>query len=517
MKKQTFYFFCVLLLSGLLCSCEADNVVLGPAQLNVTATDIHVNADNALLKDPFADSVPTVLDTLWVTATRSWTAVVETADGGNWIRTNIDERINVSGQEEKYPLEVSFDRYRGSQPRKATLTLYGVDMADPVIINYTQDAFIPALELYTQENNALVPAATGECYVFVKCNTSWTASIDADASTVVPSLSATAGVDSQAILLTFPENVDDEKARVARLIVKAPGCHDQSLDFIQTQSERYFMLAEAVPEKLEPFERELTIPLRSNGPWAAELSDCTFENAQLIPASGVRALDGFRFIADHGSDPDVLEKHATITIRREGMEPIAFSFTQRGSIHLNFLSYNSEYEWEGQDYYNMDSPYRPYNGSTNPFSMPVSFPNTFSSGTYAGTELECTTRLGGDVFTLYGQDCGVWLSPNEFGLCVGKRKGDYVQFPEVEGRRLSAMYYEASCKSEVPYTVRDEEGEVITGGEVSRTKQVVPLECEHHDMHVHVFPSTLTGEHYRLTLEEDLRFISIKELCLVYE
>ena len=517
MKKEIIYYLYLSLASGLLCACEADKVTLGPAQLGVESTEINVSADNALVKDPFAESTPAVTDTLWVNASRSWTAKVETADGGDWIRTHITERINVTGQFERVPLVVSFDRYRGSQPRKATLTLYGADVADPVVVTYTQEAFSPKLELAAQEDNVLVPAVAGDCYALVKSNTSWTASIDEAASTVVPSLSATAGMDSQAILLTFPDNVDDEKAHVARLVVRASGCPVQTLDFIQTQSDRYFMLAEPVPEKMEPYDCEITIPLRSNGPWTAELSDCTFDHAQLLPSSGVQALDGFRFRADHGGDPEVAEKHATITISREGMEPIVVNLSQCGSIHLNFMSFNSEYEWGGKDYYSLDAPYRPYSSSSNPFSSPVSFPSSYSSGVYAGTELECITRLGSYTFILFGQDCGAWLSPNELGLGIGKRKGDYIQFPDVEGHRLVAMYYEASCKVSVPYTVRDEEGAVISGGEAAVTKQIVPLVQEHHDMHVHWFPETLAGEHYRLTLEEDLKFISIKDLCLVYE
>ena len=109
------------------------------------------------------------------------------------------------------------------------------------------------------------------------------------------------------------------------------------------------------------------------------------------------------------------------------------------------------------------------------------------------------------------------MSTSELGLCVGKIKGDYVLLPALEGYRLSTMYYEASCKAVTPYTVRTEEGDIIKGGEYSVTKQVFPLTSEHHDVHVHQFPETLPGERYRLTLEEDLRFISIKELCLVYE
>jgi len=191
--------------------------------------------------------------------------------------------------------------------------------------------------------------------------------------------------------------------------------------------------------------------------------------------------------------------------------------SQRGSIHLNLMSLDPEYEYTGHDYYSTDIPYRPYISNGYPFSYPASLPTTFSAGTHKGVEVDCETKNGGYVFTMYGQDCGVWFTGSDLGLCIGKIKGDYVAFPALDGYRLSAMYYEASCKAATPYTVRSEEGDIVKGGEYSITRQVVPLSGEHHDVHEHHFPETLPGERYRLSLEEDLRFISIKELCLVYE
>lgn len=517
MKKKFFDFLSMTLTAGILCACQINDVTKGLSQLNVNATEVTIGADNALVKDPFAESTLPLTDTIWVSASCSWTAVVETADGGDWIQSNVNERINVSGHLERFPLVMSFDRYRGSLPRIATVTLYGVDVETPVVVTYTQDPFVPILELEAFEGNNLVGAGNEECYAVIKCNTAWTASIDVDASTVVPSLSATAGTDSGVILLSFPENIDDEKARVARLVVNASGCVPCYIDFIQTQSERYFTLSDSIPERLEPYVDELNIPLRSNGPWTAELTECTFKNARLIPSSGLQALEGFIFSADHGVDPEVTEKKAVITIRREGMDPIVVSFTQQGSIHLKFITRNPDYVWDSRDYYSEDTPYRPYESCEKVFVYPESFPYNYTSATYKGVELECETALGGYLFTLYGQDCGVWFNSAEFGLCVGKLKGDFIQFPNIEGRRLAQMYYEASCKAKVPYTVRSESGDVIKGGEYSVTKQVAPLYTEHHDIHAHNFPETVVGERYRLTLEEDLRFISIKELCLVYE
>ena len=517
MKKKLIHFLCTLSLAAILASCEQGNETSSPAQLSVNATTVSVPSDAAFTHDPFSEEAAVLTDTLWVDATRSWTVKIETADGGDWIRANVGERINVTGKPEKYPLVVTFDRYRGNQPREATLTLFGVDMEEPVVIAYTQEAYTPKLELSTLEGGDIVTSNNGETYAIVKSNTSWTASIDQAASSVIPSLSAVSGMDSQAILLTFPTNPDDEKARIARLVIKGAGCGQQTLDFVQTQSERYFLLASPVAEQREPYESEILIPLRSNGPWTAELSDCTFEDASLTPAAGQICLNGFTFSAAHGFDPEVEEKHATITVTREGMEPIVVKLSQRGSIHISVMSFDPEYEYTGNDPYSIEAPYRPYKSNGYPFIYPASLPSSYSVGTYKGVEVECGTKLGDFVFTMYGQDCGVWLNSLDMGLCVGKMKGDYVLFPAIDGYRLAAMYYEASCNAVTPYSVRTEEGDVVKGGEPTVTKQVFPLIGEHHDVHEHHFPETLPSVRYRLTLEEELRSISIKELCLVYE
>ena len=516
MKKKFFRFLCILSAAALPFACSDDEGSPEAALLHVDETDLSVPADAALLADPFGEETPAVTDTVWIQSTRSWTAAAETSDGGDWMHISTGERINVTGQVEKFPLVVTFDRYRGSRPRTATLTIYGMDIEEPLEIHYTQKAYVPTVEI-SADGDGIVTADGGEVSVIVRANTSWTASIDESASTVIPSLSATAGSGTQAILVTFPQNPDDEKARIARLVIQASGCEDRTLELIQTQSERFFFLASPVAEQREPYESSINIPLRSNGPWNATISDCTFENAVLTPSSGLVSYGGLTFSADHGADPEVEEKHATITLVREGMEPIVVKLSQRGSIHLKICSFDPEYEFTGSDYFNMDTPYRPYASNGQPFSYPTSFPNTFSAETYKGVEVNCETRAGGYVFTLYGQDCGAWLSYAELGLCIGKRKGDYVAFPAIEGYRLSAMYYEASCKVSTPYTVRTEEGSILSGGEYSVTRQVVPLTSEHHDVHEHHFSGTLAGERCRLTLEEDLRFISIKELCLVYE
>lgn len=509
----------VALATGLVLACVPDGPVAVEASLSANKSAVTVEADNFLNFDPFAeDQSPVVTDTITITSSVSWTTSVVTADGGAWVRPSVNERINVAGSPETVQLVLTFDRYRGSSPRTADLYIHGAGLDSALVIPVTQKAWAPVLEAYAYGESVGVPAKGGECYVVIRSNTEWTARIDASASTTNPVLSPGAGEGTGAVLLSFPANVDDEKAAMATFVASADGCTPVKLEFVQQQSERFFRLDGEVPEEIAPYEKSVYIPLRSNGPWTAELSDCTFANANLLPSYGKQCLDGFYLISDHGGDPDVPEKHATVTIHREGMDDLVYSFRQAGSIHISICTYDPEYVFEGSRYNDIDNPYTPYTPDEYPFLSPSTLPVSYNNRSNAGEVLDCVLKNGGWTFTMFGTDCGVWREATTYGLMVGKKKNDYVLFPAVEGMRLAGMYYEASCRARVPYTVRNEDGsKTIKGGERSETRQVLPVASNHHDLHVHTFPDTEPSARYRLNLEEDYYALSIKELCLVYE
>ena len=495
-------------------SCKDEAMQLGVATLEVDVASIVVEADNALQDNPY-EVTPPLAVTLNVTSSRSWTLTVETEDGGNWLRPSVKERMNLTGCNEVFPIQFTVDRYKGVEQRTAVISIYAADMDEPLQIPVTQKPFVPSIEILA--DNLEVSALDGEGKVLVKSNTVWTAHIDTSVSTVEPSLSSIAGEDTKEIALEFPANIDEESVRTAVLVVEAEGCQPQHVTFVQGKSERYFYLAGEVPSEIPPYEKEWNIPLRSNGAWTAELTACTFENAYIYPEYGFSTLDGFYFYADHGADPELSEKTAKIVIRRDGMEDIVVAFSQRGSIHLSISTFDPEYEWTGKET-DVNNPYKPYKANEYPFVIPASLPQSMNSTLYVNKPVDCVMKDGGYVFTMFGADCGTWLTPTTFCLQVGKTKDDYVLFPAIEGYRLSQMYYEASCRASNPYTVRTEDGSVvIKGGEYSFTKKVVPVDTNHHDMHVHIFPDTEPGARYRLNLEEDYRFISIKDLCLVYD
>lgn len=500
-------------------SCQQFDADEQKAFFKVDTESVEMASDRDYYNDPFQETQAELTDTIMVYSSRSWTVKIKTEDGGSWVRTPVKERLNVSGRLETYPLILTFDKYKGSLDRTASLVICAAENEIPVVIPIVQKAYSPVLEVSPLESIGVASAVNGQCYAIIRSNTAWTAYIDEEKSTVVPSLSMLSGEGSAALLLTFPANVDDVSARIATLVVKAAGCDDCILEIAQSQSERYFMLDGEVASDMMPYDSKVHIPLRSNGPWTAELVDCTFENAELQPSSGNQALSGFNFTAAHGADPTVAEKSATIKVHREGFEDIVITLRQKGSLHLSFCEFDPEYEFTGGNRYSdASNPYRPYKSTVYPFSVPASVPNSFTNGTLAGEEVYCIMEDGGFTFVMYGTDCGVWYDAKTYGWCVGKRKDDYVIFPAIEDHRLTEMYYEASCRASNPYSVRTEDGlRVIKGGEASFTKLVSPITSNHHDMRVHIFPDTEPGVRYRLNLEEDYRMISIKDLCLVYE
>lgn len=515
--KRTIKFVCLALALSFIASCNKSEADVDKATLSTDKTAVSVASDNLLIIDPFSTEKPDLTDTIIVSSSRSWTVTVETSDGGEWLFPQTTEHINASGKAEDFPLVLQFDRYKGSVARTAKVSIHAADIEAPVELNVTQQAYKQALEVKAGESTIL---PSGECtsLAIVKANTEWTAHLDAAESTVNPTLSVVSGDGPCVIELKFPINVSDELAKVAMLVVEAEGCETQKVEFIQKQSKSFFGLEEPVPELVPAYVEKIHIPLLSNGPWSAEISDCTFANAKLSIASGTNCLYGFDFIADHGFDPEVALKKATVTINREGMTSIVVSFSQEGSIHFVTERFNPEYEWEGS-IYEEDKQYRPFIAcEVAPFSSPETLPTKFDAGTNKGMTVDLVTTNGGFTFTAYGTDCGCWLGTTGVGLAIGKVANDYLMFPAVPGKRLAKMYYQASCVSETPYTVRTADGKiVIKGGEKTWTKFIVPVDGDLYDMHEHIFPETENDVRYRLNLEEDLRYISVKDLCLVYE
>lgn len=498
--------------SALLYACSQETYAELPPALKADVESVSLPSDAVLYSDPEGTFPYEVLDTITISSTRSWSVYVRAEDGGDWISTLQTEHINVSGQNDDTQLIIRADRYKGNTARKATITVHAAQMEKALEIPVEQKAFVPVLEV-SRKTVGEIPSINGECQVTVRANTTWTASID-PSSTAVAELSVRSAENSKVLTLYFPNNFDESTQKKTVLKITAEGCEEKTVEIVQKTSEDFFTLEEPVPYPVKPHLSTIHIPLLSNGEWTAEISECTFSNAVLSPSAGTNSLSGFDFVADHGADPEAGIRTATITIRRQGKEDIKVRIAQQGSIHIHVSELDPTYEWLRPQ---LDQ-YSPYKTAGNPFKEPSSLPNTYTDMRYAGQAVDCITKNGNFVFTMFGTDCGVWNSSSTTCLCVGKIKNDYVLLPGIDGFRLSGMYYQASCNVAVPYTIRTADGaSVIAGGEFSQTKKVIPTDTEWHDVHEHVFPNTKAGERYRINLEKSYEQISIKDLCLVYE
>lgn len=498
--------------SALLYACSQETYAELPPALKADVESVVLPADAVLYSDPEGIFPYEVLDTVIISSTRSWSVSVKTDDGSNWISTITEEHINVTGQNDDTALVIRADRYKGDVARKAVITVYAAQMDNPLEIPIEQKAYAPVLEV-SRKTAGEIPAINGECQVVVRANTLWTASID-PTSTANAELSFTSSETSKILTLYFSNNFDENEQKRAILKISADGCEEKTLEFIQDKSEDFFILEEPVPEIIKPYLSTIHIPLLSNGSWNAEISESTFNNAVLSPSAGTNSLSGFDFTANHGADPESGIRKAKIIIHRQGKEDIVVGIAQQGSIHIHVCELDPTYEWLRPQ---LDQ-YSPYKSAGNPFKSPASLPNTYTDMSYADQKVDCITKNGNFVFTMYGKDCGVWNSTSTTGLCVGKMQNDYILLPAIEGFRLSGMYYQASCNVATPYTVRTADGAtVISGGEYSQTSKAIPTDTEWHDVHEHIFPFTTAGERYRINLEKSYEQISIKDLCLVYE
>lgn len=523
--KKLINTICVLAVFSVFHSCDIATVKVDPTELpTITSAvdEVVVEADAALVVTPKSnpDDIieQNVVDTLNITSSRSWTVSVVTEDGGDWLAPVMTERINVSGMKETYPLAIKYARYRGDVDRKATLTFKCVGVDEPLVIPVTQKAYVPSLELQPLSDISGIPAISGKLKVLVRCNSSWSAGIHSS-SDVQPEIDFEDGTDSQIITLNFPNNFNNELARTARLVVNANGCDSRTLEIYQRQCDDFWSIDTDVKE-LSPLDESYMIPFKANGAWTAHIEGCTFENAKLDPESGYGCMDGVKFIADHGFDPTVALKTAKIVFHSDedpSRPDLAIELRQQGSIHLNFGHFNPEYTGKKTP----TDTYKPYTQLEVPFSSPAKFPTTRDvtqqSPSYAGQVTDCVMKNGGWVFTMFGSTSGIWYNNSGQLWLVGSSANDYILFPSVPGYRLAKMYYEASCREFVNYTVRNEDGsEIIAGGEQTSTVTSENITSEYNDLHVHTFPNTEAGARYRLN-RENAGVISVKDLCLVYE
>ena len=509
----------LFLIVVLLNSCSEYSLKLAPSVTDaqpfvfVGQDDLFLPADDVLTCSPESGLSESVSDTLWIESNTSWAIMIPDKDH-EWLSSSVNEFINVSGQVKSYPLVISCSRNLENLKRVTDLTIY-TSGCDPIVVPVVQEAFESVLKLECLYDDNQLHYAADTCYLLVRSNVDWTIEVEPGTSVDV-NLTASKGTGVKTVQAHFPYNFDDERGRVATVSVKGEGVEKSSVELYQRQSETFFRLGEWNDGMQNPLLPKIHIPLESNSTWSAEIVSTTYANARLEPSSGEATVSGFDFIADHGFDPEVLEKSAVVKIHREGKEDITVSFSQEGCIHLKFLSYNPEYNAKYTDPTASYMPYLPYEWMWVSHDVDT-FPISAGAREFADQEIDLIMH-GGYMFTVFGKTNGVWYRERKEGFQIGKYLNDYIKFPAIEGMRLSRMLFESSVLAPTTYTVRTEDGmTIIKGGEKTTTSEYTMIYDEYNDVKEHIFPDTQANTRYRMNLESVGACISIKELCLFYE
>ena len=485
----------------------------GVSFLTVRESEVCLLADDALICIPEVGMSESVSDTLWIESNRSWSIMIPETDQ-EWLSSSVSEYVNVTGQMQSYPLVISCPRNQESKVRSSLLTVFASG-CDPIEVPVRQNSFEPVLKLECLNGDNKLNFSADTCHMVVRSNLSWTLEVESGASVDVK-LSSAKGKGVKPVQACFPYNFDDERGRSVVVSVNSDGQEKSSVEVFQRQSESFFKLGEWTDGRQNPLLPKIHIPLESNSAWSAEIVSSTFSNARLEPSYGDATITGFDFVADHGSDPEVDEKHAVVKIHRDGKDDIVVSFSQEGCIHLKFLSYNLEYNAKYTDPTASYMPYLPYDWVWVSHDEET-FPISAGAREFAGQEVNLEMK-GGYVFTTFGKTNGVWYRSRKEGFQIGKSLNDYIKFPAIEGMRLSRMLFESSALASTTYTVRTEDGSgIIKGGEKTSTSEFTMIYEECNDVKEAIFPDTQENTRYRMNLESVGACISIKELCLFYE
>ena len=466
---------------------EADKV-LAVGDLETLAVEAEVLGEDNV----FADVVEIPVT---VSANRSWSAVIEyEGEESDWLSLSEDELLNLHDFTQNEVVTVAATRNKTMQSRSARLIIS--EDAEHIltlpVVQAGQTRFLRA-----EPNREKALAILDTIKVAVACNTVWTAEID-PASTAVVTLmgpedeegAATAtGEDYGILRVCFDENESSEQEMQAVIKLSAEGCDPCEVNLSQNKGEPYVAFKTddntVIPTPAETFE----IQYASNCHWYMAVdSQQNFPGCVLSQTEGDASSFGTVTLSyDFGKDPCV-QKSVRLRMWADGVDPVYLNLTQYGCLHIDLMDLADEttlYRWHNEPnygtggkvidnnlhtqwWYNPDYDYEA-GKSIGPPHWPWASPVWSGFPTGSGASLKegiyDFVTPEGYVFKMKAAgSTGIWFHWHQQGFLVGSTKLEtWIQFPVIEGKRLTSIVWEPSyCGGgSVTTGMRDENGNVI--------------------------------------------------------
>lgn len=500
----------IVLLLGALTGCLRENFAEKEQVLTVPEDQASVVMEAEVLGE--GDVYDAVVKQLVnVRANRSWSAVIEyEGTEADWLELSSDEFLNLHEYSVDEPVELVAQRNKSGVSRKAKLI---ISSDKDHIITIPVEQKPQQLFIDAETERAEVLSIGEKIQLKVRSNTAWTASVDAAQTTADVELSQTEGQDYAVITADVGENFSAIEGKRAVIRFEAQGVETpKELLITQKEGKPYieFRMTETV---LAPEANQVLIQFGASVNWNLSVKNtdgiegATFSQATGGPTSTGDVIMSFDL---NGEDPGV-SKSITIELSANGLEPMEYTFTQYGCLHLDFMDVTAP---------GAASPYT----FKWPFASPVQkdIPSSANTGTYRGKSLDLTTP-GGFVFTAisidYGTNGGIWYHSTKQGFQVGKGKGSCLEFPAIERLALKKVIYEPAYLVNSKVQITDAEGNIIPGGELWESSGGSTNTVTQEVMENHVFQleDTEPGVRYRIAVYKNGAAVSFKDLVLIYE
>ena len=177
--------FALVLLAAALTACLRENYAEKEQVLELPELSAVTLEAEVLSPENVYDTVVTQL--LNVRANRSWSAVIEYegAEEG-WLKLSEEELLNLHEYSVNEPVTLTASRNESTTARKAKI-IFSSDASHKVTIPVEQKAQVRFLDVKTDRDEVLSIRDT--VFATIRCNTAWTAAVDAEQTTADISLS----------------------------------------------------------------------------------------------------------------------------------------------------------------------------------------------------------------------------------------------------------------------------------------------------------------------------------------
>ena len=451
-------------------------------------SDVLVPADTL---QGFGKGTGTVTAIVPVRSTARWSASIVNADSFPWLRIVSQDGFNPAGADITGTVRLSCADNPDAAPRSATMRFVtaGGAVRD---ITVTQRAKTGHIAIDGKTSYDLEAEDETAIKVKVLCNTNWTATLDAEASTCGATIEPSEGYGEAVVTIKPDPNYDCIAQKVAIVCFYAAG--GDSVSFSVTREPGtpfiYTNPVDMQQSKL-PGATSGTLRFDCNSPWKAEILESNIKDFSLESQEGEGKMNTeipFTMSANEGDES--LEAKVKLFLKANAGKSVVLTVTHWSgfSLHVDFSKVSNV----------MSCPLQPAASST------PQIPFTTSTGLNSGDTCYDYKFVQDDKEYVFG------IRSSLINIAGTGRNGyirlsqGYVRFPAVEGYKLAYVEFTTAATDKYYSIAANPEGTVLVGSQKKTGKEeTVSWELnstEYNKSYYEIISSSNTRQHNLILL-----------------